>query len=232
MRLILDRVTVARGDWRCSADGILLPGIHLITGRVGSGKTTLARIISGVLNPASGEIIREEISSCMFCQQFPDYHVTGSTLAKEAESYGVAAEKALDVSRLSGRDQEDPFRLSRGELRRFQIACLSLRDWDLLVFDEPFSGLDCQEKQKESRRLSALSSKIVIVFTHGQRYLPRTDYLWEMRDGVLKFLGPVPEALPSWETAPFPIRMLLERGMIPSNLSEEDLEDALCRMQG
>jgi len=232
MKLILDRVTVARGDWRCSADATLLPGIHLITGRVGSGKTTLARTISGALNPSSGEIIREGISSCMFCQQFPDYHVTGPTLAKEAESYGVAAKAALDVARLPGRDEEDPFRLSRGELRRFQIACLSLRDWDLLVFDEPFSGLDCQEKQQESRRLSALSSRIVIVFTHGQRYLPRTDYLWEMREGVLKYLGRVPEALPSWETAPFPVRMLLERGIVPANLSEEDLEEALCRMQG
>ncbi len=232
MKLILDRVTVAWGDWRCSADGTLLPGIHLITGRVGSGKTTLARIISGVLNPSSGEIIREGISSCMFCQQYPEYHVIGSTLAKEAESYGIPAKKALDIAGLSGRDEEDPFRLSRGELRRFQIACLSLRDWDLLVFDEPFSALDCQEKQKESRRLSALSSKIVIVFTHGQRYLPRTDYLWEMLDGVLKYLGPIPEALPSWETAPFHIRMLLERGIIPANLTEEDLEDGLCRMQG
>jgi len=130
------------------------------------------------------------------------------------------------------RGNDDPFRLSRGELRRFQIACLSLRDWDLLVFDEPFSGLDCREKQKESRRISALSSRIVLVFTHEQRYLPRTDYLWEMRDGVLNYLGTVPEALPFWETAPVHVRMLLEKGIIPANLTEEDLEEGLCRMQG
>jgi energy-coupling factor transport system ATP-binding protein len=232
MKLILDRITVARGEWRCSAEGILLPGIHLITGRVGSGKTTLAGIISGVQNPSSGEVIREGISSCMFCQQYPEYHVIGSTLKKEAESCGVTAEKALDMAGLSGRGEDDPFRLSRGELRRFQIACLSLRDWDLLVFDEPFSGLDCREKQKESQRISALSSRIVVVFTHEQRYLPRTDYLWEVRDGVLMYRGTVPEALPYWETAPFHVRMLLEKGIIPANLTEEDLEEGLCRMQG
>jgi energy-coupling factor transport system ATP-binding protein len=231
MKLVLDRIMVARGDWRCFADGTLLPGVHLITGRVGSGKTTLASIISGVLNPSSGEIIREGISSSILCQQFPDYHVLGSTLAKEAESYGVAAEKALDRAGLSGRGEEDPFILSRGELRRFQIACLSLRDWDLMVFDEPFSALDCQEKQKESRRISALSSGIVIVFTHEQRYLPKADHLWEMREGVLKYLGTVPEALPFWETAPSHIRMLLEKGIIPANLTEEAMREGLCRMQ-
>ena len=193
MKLILDRIMVTRGEWQCSADGAFLPGIHLVTGRVGSGKTTLARIMAGVLSPSSGEILREGISSCMLCQQFPEYHVTGSSLAREAESYGIVAEKALDVAGLTGREGEDPFRLSRGELRRFQIACLSLRDWDLIVFDEPFSALDCQEKQKERRRISTLSSRIVIVFTHEQRYLPKTDYLWEMRDGVLNYLGTVPE---------------------------------------
>jgi energy-coupling factor transport system ATP-binding protein len=232
MKLILDRITVVRGEWRCSADGIFLPGIHLITGRVGSGKTTLARIMAGVHNPLSGQILREGISSCMLCQQFPEYHVTGPTLAKEAESYGIVAEKALDMAGLMGREEEDPFRLSRGELRRFQIACLSLRDWDLIVFDEPFSALDCREKQKESRRISTLSSRIVIVFTHEQRYLPKTDYLWEMREGVLNYLGTVPQALPLWETAPGHIRMLLENGIIPANLSEEDLLEGLCRMRG
>jgi energy-coupling factor transport system ATP-binding protein len=232
MELILDRITVARGEWRCSADGTLLPGLHLITGRVGSGKTTLAGIISGVLNPSSGKIIRKGISSCMLCQQYPEYHVVGSTLKKEAESYGVADEIALDMAGLSGRGEDDPFRLSRGELRRFQIACLSLRDWDLLVFDEPFSALDCREKQKESRRISAISPGIVIVFTHEQRYLPRADYLWEMRDGVLHYLGTVPEALPFWDTAPVHVRRLLEEGIIPANLTEEDLEEGMCRMQG
>jgi energy-coupling factor transport system ATP-binding protein len=232
MKLILDRIMVKRGEWHCFADGTFLPGIHLITGRVGSGKTTLAGIMAGVLKPSSGEIIREGISTCMLCQQFPEYHVTGATLAREAESYGIASEKALDMAGLSGRGEEDPFRLSRGELRRFQIACLSLRDWDLIVFDEPFSALDCQEKQKERRRISTLSSRIVIVFTHEQRYLPKTDYLWEMRDGVLNYLGTVPQALPFWETAPVHVRMLLEKGIIPANLTEEDLMEGLCRMQG
>ena len=232
MKLVLDRITVARDEWHCHADGTLHPGIHLVTGRVGSGKTTLARIISGVLNPSSGKIIREGISSSMLCQQFPEYHVTGATVAKEAESYGVAAEKAMEIAGLSGLGEEDPFRLSRGELRRYQIACLELRDWDLIVFDEPFSALDCQEKQRVSRRISLLSSRIVIVFTHEQRYLPRTDFLWEMRDGVLQFLGTVPQALPYWETAPGHVRMLLENGIIPANLTEEDLREGLCRMQG
>lgn len=231
MKLVLDKITVSRGEWHCSAEGTFLPGIHLVTGRVGSGKTTLARIISGVLNPSSGKIIREGISSSMLCQQFPEYHVTESTLGKEAESYGVSAVKALETAGLSGMGEVDPFRLSRGELRRFQIACLSLRDWDLLVFDEPFSALDCGEKQKVSKWLSSFSSGIVMVFTHEQRYLPKTDFLWEIQEGVLKFLGTVPDAISHWETAPPHVRMLLGMGIIPANLTEEDLMEGMCRMQ-
>jgi energy-coupling factor transport system ATP-binding protein len=231
MKLVIDKITVSRGAWHCTAEGTFLPGVHLVTGRVGSGKTTLARIISGVLNPSSGKIIREGISSSMLCQQFPEYHVTESTLAKEAESYGVSAGKAMTAAGLSGMGEEDPFRLSRGELRRFQIACLSHRDWDLLVFDEPFSALDCKEKQNVSRRISSISSGIVVVFTHEQRYLPRTDFLWEMQDGVLRFLGTVPGAIPHWKTAPSHVRLLLGMGIVPANLTEEDLMEGMCRMQ-
>lgn len=232
MRLVLDRIAVTKGEWRCTAEGVFLPGIHLVTGRVGSGKTTIAEILAGVAEPTSGRVIREGISSSMLCQQFPEYHVTEPTLVKEARSYGVGAEDALGIAGLSRRGSEDPLRLSRGELRRFQLACLSLRDWDLLVLDEPFSGLDCREKLKENGRISHLSSRIVVVFTHEQRYFPRTDFLWELRNGVLHELGAVPAAIPAWQTAPPVVRRLLSKGIVPDNLTDEDLRDASCRIHG
>lgn len=232
MRVVLDGITVTKGEWRCAAEGVFRPGIHLVTGRVGSGKTTIAEVLAGVAPPASGRVVREGISSCMLCQQFPEYHVTEPTLAKEARSYGIGVDEALSIAGLSRRGGEDPLSLSRGELRRFQLACLSLRDWDLLILDEPFSALDCQEKHRECRRISALSSRIVVVFTHEQRYFPRTDFLWEIRNGVLHHLGAVPAAIPEWQTAPPFVRKLLSEGVVPWNLTEEDLREASCRIHG
>lgn len=232
LKLVLDRIIMKRGSWSCAADGILVPGIHLITGRVGSGKTTLAELICGLLEPTSGELVLDGISSWMLCQQFPEYHVIGATLEKEAQSYGVVPELALDRAGLTGRGGEDPFCLSRGELRKLQFSCLSLCDRDLFVWDEPYSALDCRQKQRVAQHLSTRSSGITILFTHEQRYFPKTDYLWEMCDGVLKYVGKVPEALPWWEHAPSHIRFLIGKGVIPANLTEEDLGEALCRMQG
>jgi energy-coupling factor transport system ATP-binding protein len=231
VKLILEQVRETRGDWQFSADATFLPGIHLVTGRVGSGKSTLAGIAAGMLLPGSGRVLREGISSGTRSLQYPEYHVTGATLAKEAASYGVSPEEALENAGLSGRGEDDPFILSRGELKRFHLSCLSLRRWDLLVLDEPFSALDCRGKKRECERIPALSPGIVLVCTHAQQHLPRTDFLWEMRDGNLHALGKVPDALPFWQTAPKTVRTLVSQGCVPANLTDRDLEEALCRMR-
>jgi len=231
MKLILEQVRATRGDWQFSADATFLPGIHLVTGRVGSGKTTLAGVVAGTLAPGSGRVHREGIGSTTLSLQYPEYHVTGATLAKEAASYGVSPDDALSRAALSGRGADDPFILSRGELKWFHLACLSLRRWDLLVLDEPFSALDCRGKKRACEQIALLSPGIVLVCTHEQQHLPRTDFLWEMQNGDLHYLGKVPEALPRWQTAPKAVRTLLSQGCIPANLTDRDLGEALCRIR-
>lgn len=232
MKLVLDKVEKSYGKWNLFADGVFLPGVHLISGRVGSGKTTLSLITAGLLTPDSGEVTSIGVQTRSLSLQHPEYHITEPTLALEASSYGVEPTSALLLAGLDGRDGTDPFALSRGELKRFHLTCLSLRTWDLLILDEPFSALDCREKRQQCGRIEGNRTGIVLVFTHEQHVLPRTDYLWELQDGNLAFLGRIPDAISRWKSPPSPLRYLLGKGIVPANLSEEDLLEAACRIQG
>jgi energy-coupling factor transport system ATP-binding protein len=229
VHLVLDQITKRYGGFSLSASGTFLPGVHLISGKVGSGKTTLSQIAAGVLDPDSGSISDSGIYRRTLSLQYPEYHVTGSSLAGEAASYGLEPGQALLRAGLDGQEGRDPLSLSRGELKRFYLACLSLRDWDLLILDEPFSALDCEEKRRQCRVIEQNRKGIVLVFTHEQHILPRTDYLWEINGGRLESLGRLPDAVREWRSPPGPLKDLLDRGIIPANLTEEDLLEAVCR---
>jgi len=234
MRLILKGVVANRGegagDWSVLADGIFSEGIHLVSGDVGSGKTTLAQVLAGLLVPASGTVARDGLLSVMLSFQFPEYHVTGLTIREECESWGVDSGVALSATRLTGKEAISPLKLSRGELKRLHLACLLAHTYDLLILDEPFSSLDCSEKERVCRQLSERKTGITILFTHEQQTFPRVDYIWEIVNGQLVCRGQVPDALPSWQHAPELVRNLLAAGKCPKNIAPGDLVEAACRM--
>lgn len=233
MKLVMNGVVANRGtgagDWSVLADGSFSEGFHLVSGDVGSGKTTLAQVLAGLLVPASGTVARDGIMSVMLSFQFPEYQVTGLTVREECESWGVDPGDVLTDIRLHGRDALSPLKLSRGELKRLHLACLLSRTYDLLILDEPFSSLDCSEKERVCRQLSERKTGITIVFTHEQQTFPRVDYIWEIVNGRLVSRGRVPDALSSWQHAPELVRRLLAAGKSPENIAPGDLVEAACR---
>jgi energy-coupling factor transport system ATP-binding protein len=165
----------------------------------------------------------------MISFQFPEYHVTGSTVAEECRSWGQDHGKIAAGVNLSERMDTPPLHLSRGELKRLHLACVLAGTWDLLVLDEPFSSLDCSEKERICGEISRRTNGITIIFTHEQTIFPRVDWLWEIRDGQLAFIGRVPEDLGQWDHAPSLIKNLITSGRIPKNISPKDLMEAACR---
>lgn len=229
MKLVLDEAVATQGTWSIAAHGTFCEGLHLISGDVGSGKSTLALLMSGILPAASGSVIRQDVSSLMVSFQFPEYHITGTTLHEECESWGLDPKTILSAIGLAEKGYADPFRLSRGELKRLHLACILASQYDLLILDEPFSSLDICEKQRICSILSGRLRGITILFTHEQAIFPRVKHIWEIRDGRLWHCGSPPDALRSWQHAPSLIRKLIAAGKTPENISPEDLLEAACR---
>ncbi len=228
--ITLNQVYAVRDHWSLSASGTFNEGVHLVSGDVGSGKSTLALMMAGLLPLCDGDIDREEITTSMLSLQFPELHVTGLTVAEECASWGVDPDEILDAIRLTEKKEAPPLSLSRGELKRLHLACVLAREYDLLLLDEPFSSLDCEEKVKLSTFIGKKSQGITVIFTHEQNILPRVKRIWEIADGTLVDCGTPPDAFTRWHRVPPIIKRLTALGSIPDNISPDDLLEAVCRI--
>jgi heme ABC exporter ATP-binding subunit CcmA len=162
-------------------DGIDLqvePGETLVVfGPNGAGKTTLLRIVAGVLRPTSGTVTvagadprfaRRRIG---FLGQdtylYPQLSAT-ENLEFYARLYGLgrtSASDALNRVEMSKKSRRPVHTLSRGETQRVAIARALLHDPDLLIADEPFSGLD----EKSAGSLPGLfkrQGRTLVIATH------------------------------------------------------------------
>jgi len=232
VRITLNRVYAVRDQWSLSASGTFNEGVHLVSGDVGSGKSTLALMMAELLPLSGGDIEREEITTSMLSLQFPELHVTALSVGEECASWGVAPDEILDAVGLTGKKEASPLSLSRGELKRLHLACVLAKDYDLLLLDEPFSSLDCEEKVKLCARIGQQSQGICVIFTHEQNILPRVKRIWEIVDGTLVDCGTPPDAFQHWRHVPPVIERLTALGGTPDNISPDDFLEAVCRIQG
>jgi energy-coupling factor transport system ATP-binding protein len=231
LMLVLDQITARHGPWSLVADGCFSKGIHLVTGDVGSGKSTLALIMAGLFPPEKGTVHRERIQTVMLSAQFPEFHLTGLTVGEECASWGLDAEKVIRSAGLYITAATQSLCLSRGELKRLHLACALGRPYDLLLLDEPFSSLDCSEKERLCTELSRQQGGITVIFTHEQVTFPRVDRIWEIVDGRLTDCGDLPGALERWRHAPSLIKKLVRAGTVPENLTPDNIREAACRIR-
>ena len=202
------RIKAVDGIDLTSEDGELLA----VLGPSGSGKSTLMRMVAGLEEPDSGDVLVDGRSIvgippkrrnvAMVFQSFALYpHMS----VRENIRFPLAARKVpeaeqkkkidwvsgiLDIDDLMTRR---PTRLSGGQMQRVALARALVRDPELFVFDEPLSSLDAQIRSQargELRELLDRTRITTLYVTHDQiEALGLADRVAVMHQGLLQQVG-------------------------------------------
>ncbi|MGN0686362.1 ABC transporter ATP-binding protein [Subdoligranulum variabile] len=191
-----------------------------ITGPNGGGKSTLAKVIAGIYQPTSGQILLDGVDithmsiteranlglSYAFQQpvRFKGLRVKDllslaagkNTSVTEACSYlsevGLCARDYVD------RELNDS--LSGGELKRIEIAMVLARGTKLSIFDEPEAGIDLWSFQNLIRVFEKMYEQTrgsILIISHQERILNIADKIVVIKDGQIQKEGPRSEILPA-----------------------------------
>lgn len=154
--------------------------ITAILGPNGSGKTTLVKLLRGLLKPQGGEVWTAPATRVGFVFQNPDYQLFAEQVWEEVafgpRSLGLdqrevqaRVETALSRVHLLARAEEDPFSLTKGQRQRLAVAAVLALSPQVIILDEPTTGLDHREQADLLdlvRELHAQGHTIIMV-THS-----------------------------------------------------------------
>ena len=210
-----------------TADKEILKNINLkiedrfvaITGPNGGGKSTLAKLIAGIVTPTSGQILLdgEDITglsiterarkgiSFAFRQPVRFKGLTVKDLITLASGKDISISQAcsylsevgLCAKDYIGREVNDS--LSGGELKRIEIAMIIARGTKLSIFDEPEAGIDLWSFNNLIQVFENMYQKIngsILIISHQERILNIADRIIVIADGEVSTAGSREEVLP------------------------------------
>lgn len=190
---------VKRGEWLS------------IVGHNGSGKSTTVRLIDGLLEAESGEILingqqlteeniwdlRRQIGMVF---QNPDNQFVGATVEDDVafglENQGISrqemkerVEEALNLVGMSDFKKKEPARLSGGQKQRVAIAGVVAQRPAILILDEATSMLDPEGRRELIETVQGIRKDYdmtVISITHDLEEVAMSDRVLVMKKGIIE----------------------------------------------
>ncbi len=185
-----------------------------IVGQNGSGKTTLVKHFNGLLMPTAGEILVNGQPTAKqgvfklgqkvgYVFQNPDYQIFSETVFDEVafsprlrklpeEEILQRVRDALEAVGLAGADEEDPFSLTKSGRQRVAVASVLAAKPEVLILDEPTTGLDYNEQRSMMdmvRHLNETGSTIIFVTHHMWVVAEYAKRVFVMKDGKVFLEG-------------------------------------------
>ncbi len=190
-----------------------------VTGPNGGGKSTLARVIAGIVKPTSGRILLDGVDiteksiterarlgiSFAFQQPVRFKGLTVRDLITLAagrdisisEACGYLSEVGLCAREYIGREVNAS--LSGGELKRIEIAMIMARGTAFSLFDEPEAGIDLWSFNNLIQVFEKMHEKLggsIMIISHQERILNIADRVIVLADGQVRADGAREDILP------------------------------------
>ena len=186
-----------------------------IIGSNGSGKSTTVRMINGLIEPTSGEVLYDGLSPQSDGKEirkrvgfvFSDAE-SQIVMPRVADDVAFSLRRfklprdevrrrvteALDRFGLTDRAEHSPHTLSGGEKQMLALASVLVIQPDTIVADEPTTLLDLRNRRRIVRELLALPQQLIVV-THDLEMLREFERVLVIDDGSLLFDGAPSDAI-------------------------------------
>lgn len=193
--------------------------ILVITGPNGGGKSTLARLAMGIIQPSSGRILLDG-------KDITDIDITerarmglGYAFQAPARFKGLTVKRLLSIAAGGEIDDAECCRylsrvglcaadylnrtldatLSGGELKRIEVASLLIRQLKVAIYDEPEAGIDIWSFNMLVNAFGTLGrerSGALMIISHQERVMQSADRIAVVAEGMLTDIGTKDDILP------------------------------------
>lgn len=179
-------------------------GKTLIIGPNGSGKTTLIKVLLGILKPTRGRVeilgvnpiknpvmLSRRVTYVRDIDELPENIRVSTLIDTLRDSFGEEAIRIAEELDLLSHRNKRLNELSRGMRRKASLLVALASNKELIVVDEPFSGLDRMSRDKVSKLLDEKDADMLIISHIPPRM--RFDHLIVVESARITYSGPYKE---------------------------------------